>query len=312
MKLDQFAQFRFNSLTEEEGWNRIKEYVQYQDDLWDNLLPSMNVSSISEAMQSTFKGHLKRACTQISYLETTTREAEQPSRACILVWEDIYDDPSHLRFYQNDDTPLWGNKKCKEKGEDGPKWVVRSKFEDELANFILENKSYTKGIGEMLDQHRKEMHEQLSQILSAIGKRETPKLEAPTFSITTRLGPYKSSNLPCPSRVKKQKKDDKDERLLSIFKQIHINMPFLESMIYMPMGANVLKDLLSHKEKLEKAASSVKLSEECSAIIQRSLPQKEGDPRSFTLSCLIGPLVVKNALADLRASINLMPHSLLR
>ncbi|GJT60218.1 reverse transcriptase domain-containing protein [Tanacetum coccineum] len=83
-------------------------------------------------------------------------------------------------------------------------------------------------------------------------------------------------------------------------------------MIYMPKGAKVFKDLLSHKEKLKKAASSVKLSEECSAIIQRSLPQKEGDPGSFTLPCLIGPLAVKNALADLGASINLMPHSLFR
>ncbi|GJR56428.1 DNA-directed DNA polymerase [Tanacetum coccineum] len=42
------------------------------------------------------------------------------------------------------------------------------------------------------------------------------------------------------------------------------------------------------------------------------MPQKEGDPVSFTLSCLIGPLAVKNALVDLEASINLMPHSLFR
>ncbi|GJR68420.1 hypothetical protein Tco_0014485 [Tanacetum coccineum] len=62
-----------------------------------------------------------------------------------------------------------------------------------------------------------------------------------------------------PNRVKKQKKDDEDERLLLIFKQIHINLPFLEAMIHMPKGATVLKDLLSHKEKLEKAPSSVKL-----------------------------------------------------
>ncbi|GKG37630.1 hypothetical protein Tco_0456853, partial [Tanacetum coccineum] len=81
-------------------------------------------------------------------------------------------------------------------------------------------------------------------------------------------------------------------------------------MIHMPKGAKVLKDLLSHKEKLKKADSSVKLSEECSVIIQKNLPQKEGDPGSFTLPCLIGPLAVKNALADLGASINLMPHSL--
>ncbi|GJZ78416.1 MAK10-like protein [Tanacetum coccineum] len=75
----------------------------------------------------------------------------------------------------------------------------------------------------------------------------------------------------------------------------------------MPKGAKVLKDLLSHKEKLEKAASLVKLSEECSAIIQRSLPQKEGDPGSFTLPCLIRPLAVKNALADLGASSQVFP-----
>ncbi|GKE37116.1 hypothetical protein Tco_1460521 [Tanacetum coccineum] len=60
-------------------------------------------------------------------------------------------------------------------------------------------------------------------------------------------------------KIKQQKKDDEDERLLSIFKQIHINLPFLEAMIHMPKGAKFLKYLLSHKEKLEKVASSVKL-----------------------------------------------------
>ncbi|GKF15606.1 hypothetical protein Tco_0057068, partial [Tanacetum coccineum] len=79
----------------------------------------------------------------------------------------------------------------------------------------------------------------------------------------------------------KQKRDDEDERLLSIFKQIHINLLFLEAMIHMPKGAKVLKDLLSLKEKLEKAASSVKLGEECSVIIQRNLPPKRGRPRKF-------------------------------
>ncbi|GKC14856.1 hypothetical protein Tco_1011638 [Tanacetum coccineum] len=60
---------------------------------------------------------------------------------------DIYDDPSLLRFYQNDDILPCGNMKRKEKGEDRPEWVVRSKFEDELANFMLEKKFHAKGIG---------------------------------------------------------------------------------------------------------------------------------------------------------------------
>ncbi|GJU28783.1 hypothetical protein Tco_1172372 [Tanacetum coccineum] len=236
MKLDQFAQFCFNSLTEEEGWNRIEEYVQYQDDLWDDLLPSMNVSSISEAMQPTFRGRLKKACNRISYLETPTQE-NNPAEKVYLSGGDIYDDPSLLRFYQNDDTPPWGNIKRKDKGEDGPEWVVK---------------------------HREEMHEQFSQIFSTTRKIKTPKSEAPTFAITTRSGvntrdppfptpanhtegatekegsegvepsiihnkepahqpsifyqPFKSSNMSFPSRVKKEKKDVKDERLLSILK----------------------------------------------------------------------------------------------
>ncbi|GJT24237.1 zinc finger, CCHC-type containing protein [Tanacetum coccineum] len=67
-KLNQFTQFRFSSLTKEEGWNRIKEYIQYQDDLWDEPSPSMNISSISEAMHPTLKGHLKRACKKICWI----------------------------------------------------------------------------------------------------------------------------------------------------------------------------------------------------------------------------------------------------
>nr|GEV03773.1 reverse transcriptase domain-containing protein [Tanacetum cinerariifolium] len=114
-------------------------------------------------------------------------------------------------------------------------------------------------------------------------------------------GLLETSNPPFPSRLKKQKKDDEDERLLSIFKQIHINLPFFKAIIHMPKGAKVLKDLLSHKEKLEKAASSVKLNEECSAIIQKSLPQKEGDPGliyPISNSLWVSPVQIPITLED--------------
>ena len=51
---------------------------------------------------------------------------------------------------------------------------------------------------------------------------------------------------------------------------------------------------------------------ECSAIIQKSLPQKSRDPGSFTLPVIIGNLIVEKALLDLGASINLMPSSMLK
>ncbi|GJX32704.1 hypothetical protein Tco_0242559 [Tanacetum coccineum] len=156
----------------------------------------------------------------------------------------------------------------------------------------------------MLDQHRKELHEQFSQILSTIRKSKTPEPEAPTFTITTRSGvstqdppfpapsqltsanhtegetekegyedakpsivqeraprpsifyqPSKSSNLRFPFRLKKQKKDEEDEQLLSIFKQIHINLPFLEAMIHTPKGAKESSLTKRRPRKLQAAMS---------------------------------------------------------
>ncbi|GJS24776.1 putative nucleotidyltransferase, ribonuclease H [Tanacetum coccineum] len=135
----------------------------------------------------------------------------------------------------------------------------------------------------------------------------TPNLETPLSS--TLHHPSKSSNIPFLFQLRKQKKDDEQEKFLSIFKHININLPFLEALNQMPKGAKVLKDLLSNKAKLENVASSITLGEECSAAIQKNLPQKKGDPRSFTLPCLIRTIPVKNALAYLGASINLMPYS---
>ncbi|GKB42100.1 hypothetical protein Tco_0887042 [Tanacetum coccineum] len=78
----------------------------------------------------------------------------------------------------------------REEGEEYPEWVIRSKFKDKLSNFMLEKDLHTKGLGEMLNQHRSGMHEQFSQILATIGEIQTltPKSNSPTFAITTRSG----------------------------------------------------------------------------------------------------------------------------
>ena len=54
------------------------------------------------------------------------------------------------------------------------------------------------------------------------------------------------------------------------------------------------------------------LTEECSAILQRKIPQKLKDPGSFTISCTIGDFNFNKVLCDLGASINLMPLSIFR
>ncbi|MFS7949268.1 putative nucleotidyltransferase, Ribonuclease H [Helianthus anomalus] len=113
--------------------------------------------------------------------------------------------------------------------------------------------------------------------------------------------------VPYPGRLKKQKNEEQYGKFLELFKQLHINIPFVEALAQMPKYAKFLKDILSNKQKLEDI-SCVVMNETCSAVLQNRLPTKMGDPGSFTLPCLIGNMSVSHALADLGASINLMPY----
>ncbi|GKF56696.1 DNA-directed DNA polymerase [Tanacetum coccineum] len=47
-----------------------------------------------------------------------------------------------------------------------------------------------------------------------------------------------------------------------------------------------------------------------SAVLLNKLPSKEKDPGSFTIPCDIGHLHIDNALADLVASISVMPYTM--
>ncbi|XP_022003937.1 uncharacterized protein LOC110901412 [Helianthus annuus] len=114
---------------------------------------------------------------------------------------------------------------------------------------------------------------------------------------------------PYPGRLMKGKDVEKYGHFMEMLKKLHVNIPFVEALAKMPKYAKFLKDLLTNKKKLEDL-STVTLSEECSAVLQNKLPKKVSDPGSFTIPCLIGNLTVSNALADLGASINLMPYSI--
>ncbi|GJR57189.1 reverse transcriptase domain-containing protein [Tanacetum coccineum] len=69
----------------------------------------------------------------------------------------------------------------------------------------------------------------------------------------------------------------------------------------------MLKSLLSNKDKLIELANTP-LNENCSAVILKKLPEKLGDPGKFLIPCGFSELKCK-ALADLGASINLLPLS---
>ncbi|GKB91144.1 reverse transcriptase domain-containing protein [Tanacetum coccineum] len=72
--------------------------------------------------------------------------------------------------------------------------------------------------------------------------------------------------------------------------------------------ASTFKSLLSYKEKLFELESTP-LNENCSAVLLKKLPKKLGDPGKFLIPCDFPELDECLALADLGASINLMPLS---
>ena len=100
-------------------------------------------------------------------------------------------------------------------------------------------------------------------------------------------------------------------KFLEIFKKIHINIPFADALEQMPNYVKFMKDVMAKKRRLEDY-ETVKLTKECSAILQRKLPQKLKDPGSFTIPCTIGDFHFEKALCHLGASINPMPLSIFR
>nr|GEY72044.1 hypothetical protein [Tanacetum cinerariifolium] len=97
-------------------------------------------------------------------------------------------------------------------------------------------------------------------------------------------------HIPYPSRMLKQKQQEKDDiqiqKFWNMFKQLHLNITLAEAL----------------------ELANIPLNENCSAVILKKLPEKLGDPGKFLILCGFSELKCK-ALADLGASINLMPLS---
>ncbi|GJT66601.1 reverse transcriptase domain-containing protein [Tanacetum coccineum] len=90
---------------------------------------------------------------------------------------------------------------------------------------------------------------------------------------------------------------------------VRINIPLVDVLAGMPNYGKFLKELISNKHKIEQISAAF-LSDESSAMIQNKVPPKLGDPGSFLIPCNFNKTFSCNALADLGASINLMPYSL--
>ncbi|XP_045810767.1 uncharacterized protein LOC123905179 [Trifolium pratense] len=123
--------------------------------------------------------------------------------------------------------------------------------------------------------------------------------------------PYARVPYPRKKRVKNQDCEKDFKKFMKVLNKLEMAIPLVEALEQMPSYAKFLKELLTKKRK-PLDDEMVSMTEECSALIQRKLPQKKKDLGSFTIPCSIGNLTIGKALCDLGASINLMSLSMMK
>nr|GEV37557.1 reverse transcriptase domain-containing protein [Tanacetum cinerariifolium] len=120
-------------------------------------------------------------------------------------------------------------------------------------------------------------------------------------------------NLSYPLRLNDQKLHEKAtnqmEKFFKIFQDLHFDISFTDALILMPKFASMIKSLHTNKDKLFELAK-IPLNENCSVMLLKTLLEKLGDLGIFLISCDFLGMDVCHALADLGASINLMPLSI--
>nr|GEU46710.1 hypothetical protein [Tanacetum cinerariifolium] len=121
------------------------------------------------------------------------------------------------------------------------------------------------------------------------------------------------TSIPYPSKrndeTNREKANNQIDKFYQIFKDMSFEINFADALIRMPKFSSTLKALIGNKEKLSEMARTP-LNEHCSAVLLKKLPEKLGDPSKFLIKCDFPSMAECLALADLGASINLMPFSM--
>ncbi|GKF17654.1 reverse transcriptase domain-containing protein, partial [Tanacetum coccineum] len=127
------------------------------------------------------------------------------------------------------------------------------------------------------------------------------------------VAPKTKPTLPYPSMANKEKLREKDDLLASkfieIFRNLHFELSFADALLYMPKFAPMFRKLLNNKDKIIELTKTL-VNENFSEVILKKFLEKLGDPGRFLILCDFPEMDECLALADLGASINLMPLSI--
>nr|GFB77241.1 reverse transcriptase domain-containing protein [Tanacetum cinerariifolium] len=153
--------------------------------------------------------------------------------------------------------------------------------------------------------------EMMSKLISANTASSSGTETLPVAPVSAPMHNLKPS-IPYPSRRGNEKRRDQAneqiEKFYEIFKEMSFEISFTYALILMPKFASTLKALIGNKKKLSEMARTT-MNKHCSAVILNKLRRKLGDLGKFLIPCEFSGMDECLALADLGASINLMPLS---
>jgi len=96
-----------------------------------------------------------------------------------------------------------------------------------------------------------------------------------------------------------------EKDILETLRKFEINFPLFDAIKQIPKYDKFLKELYTNKRRL-RGTERVSLNQNVSALLQ-PMPHKCKDPETFSIPCIIGNYRFDNCMADLGASINVMP-----
>nr|GEX23529.1 hypothetical protein [Tanacetum cinerariifolium] len=123
-------------------------------------------------------------------------------------------------------------------------------------------------------------HDKPDESTEVLDENQPQKTNEPVVQPSIEV---QTQSIPFPRRLRKEKKEAQQRKFLENLMQIHFDLPFIEALAQMP---------------------------KCTTVLLNKFSSKERDLRIFTIPCDIGHLHINNALADLGASISLMPYTM--
>nr|GEY11558.1 reverse transcriptase domain-containing protein [Tanacetum cinerariifolium] len=147
-------------------------------------------------------------------------------------------------------------------------------------------------------------------IVAPVDETVIAPVAEPIVAPVSATKPNQKPSIPYPSKLHGQKlhnkTNDQKDKNFKIFQDLNFNISFADALILMPKFGPTIKSLLTNKEKMFELARTP-LNEHCSKVLLKKLPEKLGDLGKFLIPCDFLGMDECLALADLDASINLMP-----